>query len=437
MKTENNRAVFTKEMRKTHTILIPCMLPMHFKLIANILSASGYKVEVLQNSGKEVTDAGLRYVHNDACYPALLVIGQFISALESGNYDPHRVALMISQTGGGCRASNYIALLRKALERAGYGYIPVVSFTVAGLEKNPGFQLTPKLLHRLLYAVTYGDLLMTLVNQCRPYEINKGESQALADKWTDAICTRNLASHVKYREIKKGYEVLVRSFAEIPCNRQTEKPRVGIVGEIFVKFSPLGNNNLEDFLFSEGAEAVVPGLYDFLLYCVYNGIVDAKLYGLRRVKAWASGFVYRMLLKKQAHIIEAIEKEGSFNPPSAFDHTRKLPKGYMGMGAKMGEGWLLTAEMLELAESGVKNIICAQPFGCLPNHIVGKGVMKSIREKNPGVNVVAIDYDPGATKINQENRIKLMLANAVMESLEETPAPQEQKEPQLSTAGAK
>ncbi|MEG0778288.1 MAG: 2-hydroxyacyl-CoA dehydratase [Oscillospiraceae bacterium] len=410
----NDRPIFTKEMRKTHTILIPCMLPMHFKILANILTASGYKVEILDNSGKEVTDAGLRYVHNDACYPALLVIGQFITALESGKYDPHRVALMISQTGGGCRASNYIALLRKALERAGYGYIPVVSFSVVGLESNPGFKITLSLLHRMMYSVTYGDLLMCLLNQCRPYEINKGQSQALADKWTQEISDRMMSGRIKYREIKENYAKIVRSFAEIPLRHTTEKVKVGIVGEIFVKFSPLGNNKLEEFLLSEGAEVVMPGLYDFLLYCVYNGILDAELYGMARMKAWLSGFAYRFLIKKQDDVINAVLEEGTFTPPGSFEHTRTLPEGYMGMGAKMGEGWLLTAEMLELIEEGVNNIVCTQPFGCLPNHIVGKGVMKHLREAKPGVNIVAIDYDPGATKINQENRIKLMLANAVM-----------------------
>lgn len=398
-------------MRNTHTILVPSMLPMHFRILINILIASGYKVEMLENSGKEVTDAGLHFVHNDACYPALLVIGQFITAIESGKYDPHKVALMISQTGGGCRASNYIALLRKALERAGYDYIPVISFTVAGLESNPGFKLTPRLLHRLLYSVTYGDLLMCLVNQCRPYEINKGESQALADRWCLDISSGITSGHIKYSQVKENYANIARSFAEIPRRNCENKVKVGIVGEIFVKFSPLGNNNLEEFLLSEGAETVMPGLFDFLLYCVYNGILDFELYGLRKYKALVSKYLYKFLLIKQKHMCEAIAKEG-FTPPTAFDHTRTLPEGYMGMGAKMGEGWLLTAEMLELVESGVKNIICAQPFGCLPNHIVGKGVMKLIRENNAGVNIVAIDYDPGATKINQENRIKLMLSNA-------------------------
>lgn len=410
-KNKTNRVIFTEEMRRSYTILIPCMLPMHFHILSNILNGYGYKTEMLEHSGREITNAGLKYVHNDACYPALLVIGQFITAIESGKYDPHKVALMITQTGGGCRASNYISLLRKALERAGYGYIPVISFSVGGLEKNPGFKLTLPLLQRLIYAVTYGDLLMCLLNQCRPYEVNPGESQALATKWTGDLADMMLAGRVKYGQVKANYRKIVRSFAEIP-RRAEEKPKVGIVGEIYVKFSPIGNNNLEDFLVSEGAESVMPGLMDFLLYCAYNGIVDKKLYGIGALKAPACEIACKYLIKKQKDVIVAVNEEGSFRAPASFEHTRTLPEGYMGMGVKMGEGWLLTAEILELIESGVDNIICAQPFGCLPNHIVGKGVMKKIRETKPGANIVAIDYDPGATRINQENRIKLMLANA-------------------------
>ncbi len=411
-KSSDNRALFTKEMKKTHTILIPSMLPMHFGLIKNVLISAGYKAEMLENSGSEVTDAGLRYVHNDACYPALLVIGQFITAIESGRYDPHKIALIISQTGGGCRASNYIALLRKALERAGYAYIPVISFTVSGLESNPGFKLRPWLLHRLLYCVTFGDLLMCLVNQCRPYEIQKGATQALADKWTVSLASQMSAGRIRYGKIKETYRAIVRSFAELPRITTEKKIKVGIVGEIFVKFSPLGNNNLEDFLISEGVETVMPGLFDFLLYCVYNGILDSELYGLRKIKAAGSRILYRLLIHKQEDMRKIVLEESRFDPPFAFDHTKDLPKDYIGMGAKMGEGWLLTAEMLELIELGAKNIICTQPFGCLPNHIVGKGVMKRIKETKPGANIIAIDYDPGATRINQENRIKLMLSNA-------------------------
>ncbi len=409
----DQRVVFTKEMKKDYTILIPTMLPMHFELIAKIIDSYGYKTQVLNNSGNRVKECGLKYVHNDSCYPAILVIGQFIDALESGEYDPHKTALMITQTGGGCRASNYIALLRKALERAGFGYVPVISLNFAGLESNPGFTVPLSMAHRMFYAVNYGDLLMLLLNQCKPYEITKGDSEKLAHEWVARLAKEMEVSGriIDYKKVKENYAKIIDDFARIP-RRKEQKVKVGIVGEIFVKFSPLGNNNLEDFLISEGAETVMPGLLDFCLYCVYNGIVDEKLYGTGKLKALGSKVLFKGLIKKQHDIIDAINLEGSFEPPASFSKTCTLTKGYMGLGAKMGEGWLLTAEMLELIEQGTTNIVCAQPFGCLPNHIVGKGVMKLIKEKNPDVNIVAIDYDPGATQINQENRIKLMLANA-------------------------
>ena len=407
----SNFAVFTPEMKKDYTILVPTMLPMHFKIMEAILNSYGYKAVLLENTGSSVKDCGLKYVHNDTCYPALLVIGQLIDAIQSGKYDPHKVALLISQTGGGCRASNYISLLRKALQKAGYEYIPVLSFNISGLESQPGFKITVPMLHRMLYAVLYGDLLMLLRNQCRPYEIRTGESQALADKWTKRLTDEMASSRVKYSKVKANYRAILDDFARIPMRRE-DKVKVGIVGEIFVKFSPLGNNNLEDFLFHEGAEVVMPGLLDFCLYCVYNNIMDTKLYGMNRLKAPAARIIFNFLVGKQKDLIDIIEQHGVFRGPTPFEHTISLTKGYIGIGAKMGAGWLLTAEMLELIDEGVENIVCTQPFGCLPNHIVGKGMMKPIKERHPGVNIVAVDYDPGATKINQENRIKLMLANA-------------------------
>ena len=404
--------VFTEEMKREYTILVPTMLPMHFKIMENILRSYGYNAVLLDNTGHSVKECGLKYVHNDTCYPALLVIGQLLEAVTSGKYDPNKVALLISQTGGGCRASNYIALLRKALQKAGYGHIPVLSFNVSGLEAQPGWKITPPMLQRLLYAVLYGDLLMLLRNQCRPYEINQGEAQALADKWVTRL-TDEMADHrIKYSQVKANYKAILNDFAKIQL-RDEERVRVGIVGEIFVKFSPLGNNELEEFLFQEGAEVVMPGLYDFCLYCVYNNVMDGKLYGMNKMKAFGAKMIFNFRVKKHKDLIDIIAKHGVFRGPTDFGHTISLTKGYVGIGAKMGEGWLLTAEMLELIDEGVDNIICTQPFGCLPNHIVGKGMMKPIKERHPGVNIVAVDYDPGATKINQENRIKLMLANAV------------------------
>ena len=399
-------------MKKTHTILAPNMLPMHFKMIGKVMSRSGYHLEVLETSGPRIAETGLKYVHNDTCYPAILVIGQFIDALQSGKYDPDKVALILFQTGGGCRASNYIHLLRKALEKADLGHVPVISLSLAGLEKHPGFQLTLPLLMRMMYAVLYGDLLMTLVNQCKPYELEKGAAQALADRWTDRLAEEmTTGGKGNYRQVKANYRRILEAFGAIPMERR-DTVKVGIVGEIFVKYSPLGNNNLEQFLVDEGAEAVIPGLLDFCLYCVYNNLLDNKLYGMQKGVQLAYKAAYRYLLDKEKDLIDAIRAHGRFEPPTLFTHTVELVQGTISMGVKMGEGWLLTAEMLELADKGVGNIVCTQPFGCLPNHICGKGMMKPIKEKNPAVNIVAIDYDAGATKVNQENRLKLMLANA-------------------------
>ena len=403
---------FTKEMKKDYTVLMPNMLPMHFELIRRVFKNWGLHAELLQTQGQKIKDTGLKYVHNDTCYPAILVIGQFIDALESGKYDSHKVALVLFQTGGGCRASNYISLLRKALAKAGYSYVPVISFSLAGIEDHPGFDLSLPVLHRLMYAVFYGDLLMSLRNQCRTYEIRKGESEELALAWTERLSQEmKHEKKLSYKKVKENYRLIIKDFNNIP-RAEKKCPKVGIVGEIFVKYSPLGNNNLEEFLVSEGAEVVVPGLLDFCLYCLYNYLMDAKLYGMGKSAEPMLRLAYKFLLGKQKDLIDIINEDGSFDPPTPFDHTVSLISGYLGIGAKMGEGWLLTAEMLELADKGVPNIVCTQPFGCLPNHICGKGMMKPIKEKNPDINIVAIDYDAGATAVNQENRIKLMLANS-------------------------
>ena len=403
--------IFTEEMKKDYTVLVPMMLPMHFAMMVEIFKHYGYNCELLENTGAQVISKGLKYVHNDTCYPAQLVIGQLMDAVQSGKYDTSKIALLITQTGGGCRASNYLAILRKALEKAGYGYIPVISLNFSGLEKESRLKLTVPMVHRLIYAVAYGDLLMTLKNQCLPYEVNKGETQVLCDKWTKYLADGLVSGRVSYRKIKKNYDNIVSEFAAIKLEK-TDKVKVGIVGEIFVKFSPLGNNNLEDFLVSEGAEVVVPGLMGFVNYCIESSIIDNKLYGMNKKTIWSYRLVYKFIHKKEVDLLDAIKRSGVFDAPSDFDHTKKLIDGYIGSGVKMGEGWLLPAEMLELVESGVKNIVCTQPFGCLPNHIVGKGMMKPIKERNQDVNIVAIDYDAGTTGINQENRIKLMLANA-------------------------
>lgn len=426
MKEQRKYIPFTKEMKKEYKILVPNMLPRHFKLIIQVLKDYGYDLELLETEGQEIIETGLKYVHNDTCYPAILVIGQFITALKSGKYNPQKTALILFQTGGGCRASNYIFLLRKALERAGYSYVPVISFNLGGLEKHPGFKLTVPILHRIFYAIMYGDMLLTLVNQCKPYELNQGQSERLADELTLMLAKKMQSEGISFKKVKENCRILLDEFSKIPI-KKTPKVKVGVVGEIYVKYSPLGNNNLEKFLVDEGAEVVVPGLLDFFMYCVVSQISDYKLYGIGRIKYPIMKFVFNFLLKQQKEIISLMSNNGNFTPPTPITHTMELIRGYIGFGTKMGEGWLLPAEMLELNDSGVHNIVCTQPFGCLPNHICGKGMMKPLKDKNPDMNIVAIDYDAGATKVNQENRIKLMLANA-REKLDEEQgtAPQKQ-----------
>lgn len=418
---DSTRVLFTEEMRKDYTILVPTMLPIHFRVICRVLNHYGYNAQLMESNSEKIKEYGLKYVHNDACYPALLVIGQMIEALESGKYDPHKVAFLYFQTGGGCRASNYISLMRKAFAKAGYPYVPIISLNFVGLEPNPGFKLTLPILAKSISGVLYADLLMELKNQCRPYETVPGATEALVCKWENDLAEDILRKRFSYRRIRSNYRKIVRSFAELPMDRRVKKPKVGIVGEIFVKFSPLGNNRLEDFLVSEGAQPVLPGLMEFCLYMVYNVISDANLYGGHRFKKAYFNVLYRYLIRKQEDMNNIVCKEGPFDRPISFDDARKEVEEIISTGVKMGEGWLLTAEMLSLIQDGVGNIIITQPFGCLPNHICGKGMMKPLKEKYPKVNLVAVDYDPGATKINQENRIKLMLSNALAQEEEKTP----------------
>ncbi len=409
---------FTEQMRRDgYTLLLPNMLPMHFKLIMQVLKNYGYNVDLLQTEGQHIAEMGLRYVHNDTCYPAILVIGQFLDALQCGKYDPHKVALVLYQTGGGCRASNYISLLRKALEKAGYGYVPVISFSPAGIEKHSGFSLTMPILLRIFFAIFYGDILLSLLNQCEPYEAVKGSTQALADRYVKSLADEMARSGVSFPKIMKNCRKMLDDFAAIErVPDMPRKLRVGVVGEIYVKFSPLGNNNLSKFLLDNGAEVVVPGLLDFALYCIYNNLMDHDLYGVGGFGYLVWKTVWKYLTAKQRELVELIKKDGRFDPPTPIEETIALIRKHMHLGVKMGEGWLLPAEMLELYHHGAKNIVCTQPFGCLPNHICGKGMMKPLRDAHPDINIVAIDYDAGATRVNQENRIKLMLANAAQET---------------------
>ena len=408
---KTGRLLFTKEMKEEYTILLPMMAKIHFHILQNVFVHYGYKVRLLETEGPEIAQVGLKYVHNDTCYPALLVIGQFMDAIKNGGYDPHKVALMITQTGGGCRASNYIHLLRKALKKAGMEYVPVISVSF-GLEDNPGFSLTIPILQKLVFGMMYGDLIMNVANQVRPYEINKGDTDAAVKAWIAKLVNRfQHGEGMSRKAMRRGFDEIIADFAAIPVE-QTEKVRVGVVGEIYVKFSALGNNHLEEFLLSEGAEPVVPGLTDFMIFKIYNRIVDVDIYGGLWAKKELCQFMMDYVQKCQHDMIDALEKSGRFRAPSDFEQLRQLVQGYLGEGCKMGEGWLLTAEMLELIHSGTNNIVCAQPFGCLPNHIVGKGMVRALKDNYPNSNIVSIDYDPSATKINQENRIKLMLANA-------------------------
>lgn len=411
MKKIPDRVEFTKEM-KDYTILAPNMLDIHFRLLMDIFGQYGYKTELLQNDGRSVVDEGLKYVHNDTCYPALLVIGQLIDALNSGKYNPDKTALLITQSGGGCRASNYIHLLRKALKKAGYPQVPVISLNLSGLEKNSGFKIRLSMALKMLSAVIYGDLITLLKNQIEPYEVNKGDCEKLIRKWVEYLSSEfKKGRGYSYFAIKKTLPYITKDFSEIPV-KKTNKIKVGIVGEIYVKYSPLANNHLEEFLAGQGCEVMVPGLLGFLNFKVDNRLEDIKLYGGNPFKKIAMQIAMWYLAHVEHNLISAAKAYGKFTAPAPYAHIKEMCTKIIGAGCKMGEGWLLTAEMMELIENGYGNIVCAQPFGCLPNHIVGKGMIRKLKEMYPQSNIVPIDYDPGATKVNQENRIRLMLAVA-------------------------
>ena len=408
----SNRIEFTREMKRDYTILIPNMLPVHLKLVKNAFELHGYRMELLENEGPAVVEAGLKYVHNDTCYPALLCIGQFIDALQSGRYDVHKTALIITQTGGGCRASNYIHLLRKALIKAGLEFVPVISLNPAGLEKNSGFTLTPTLLLQALMMVLYADVLMCLKNQVEPYENEKGACARLVDDWADRL-TAQFRKHPRAAALsfKRNLRAIARDFDGVPYTPQ-DKVKVGIVGEIYVKYSTMANNHLEQFLLDQGCEVNVPGLMGFLLNALDHNIDDVDLYGGNRFAQLLCKLAMRYVGHVEGVIGRAVRANSRLNPPTPYKVTREELGDVLGVGCKMGEGWLLTAEMCELIDSGVPNIVCVQPFGCLPNHIAGKGTIRALREKYPEANIVPIDYDPGATRVNQENRLKLMLSVA-------------------------
>lgn len=403
----DNYPKWKKNMKRTHKVLIPDMLPCQFALLAEVLRSEGYDAEILKNDARTVIDEGLKHVHNDTCYPCLCVVGQYIDALKSGKYDLNKTALLITQTGGGCRASNYLSLVRKAI-RVEFPNVPILSLNFSGLEKDCSIPMTLGLLTKFAYCTLYGDAIMWCFNQVRPYEVNKGEADRVREKMITFVSGE--LKRGKFKDHLRIAGEIISAFKQIE-RRDEHKIKVGIVGEIYVKYSSLGNNGLEQMLLSEGCEPIVPALLDFVLYTVLGKVNDARMYGTGKIVARVYNSIYKNLRKKQLEISKMLGSNG-FMPLHDMDELRRLADEVIDQGVKMGEGWLIPAEMAALCASGVKNIVCAQPFGCLPNHIVGKGTIRTLKKLHPEINIVAIDYDASASAVNRENRIKLMLAAA-------------------------
>ncbi|MCF0143312.1 MAG: 2-hydroxyacyl-CoA dehydratase, partial [Parasporobacterium sp.] len=406
----HERVEFTAEMRSKYTILAPQMSPIHFDIVKEAFNSEGYNLVVLDNDNKSSVDAGLKYVNNDACYPSLIVVGQMMDALNSGKYDLNRTALLITQTGGGCRASNYIGFIRRALKKAGMEQIPVISLSL-GLEKNSGFKISLPLIKKGMYAIVIGDVFMKVLYATRPYEKIKGSADALYQKWNKIVCAEIAKKNFSRSKVKKLLKGIVEEFDALP-RHDIKKPKVGVVGEILVKFMPMANKEIISLLEKEGAEGVMPDLLDFFLYCLYNVYFKVDNYKASKKNIYIAKYGIKFLeyLRKPANKFLSLSK--NFHPASKIHELAEMAKDYVSIGNQSGEGWFLTGEMMELITSGVPNIVCVQPFGCLPNHVVGKGVIKSLRYAHPEANIVAIDYDPGASEVNQLNRIKLMLATA-------------------------
>lgn len=406
------RVLFTKEMRDNYTILAPQMSPIHFSIIEPVIRSCGYNIVLLDNDGKKAVDVGLQYVNNDACYPSLMVVGQIMEAVLSGKYDLSKTAVMITQTGGGCRASNYIGFIRRALRKAGYPHIPVLSLNLVGLEKNPGFKLTPELGLKAIYSIVFGDVIMRCLYATRPYELEKGAANALHKKW-EGRCIEFISKskYPSFSTYKKICREIIRDFDSLP-RKNIKKPRVGVVGEILVKFMPAANNYIVNLLEAEGAEAVVPDLLDFFLYCFYCSNFKYEKLGMKKSSALKSNAGIKAIEWLRSAARDEFKKSTHFTPPAYIEDLADMASEIVSCGNQTGEGWFLTGEMLELIHTGTPNIVCTQPFACLPNHIVGKGVIKELRKHYPKSNVVAIDYDPGASEVNQLNRIKLMLSTA-------------------------
>ena len=407
-----NRTVFTEEMRKNYTIICPQMSKIHFDIIEPAFRSSGYNLVVLENDNRDAINTGLRFVNNDACYPSLMVVGQIMDAVLSGKYDMTKTAVLMSQTGGGCRASNYMGFIRRALAKAGYPDVPVISINLASLEKNPGFKFTPALVQKGMYGLVFGDIFLRCLYHVRPYEAEPGSANALHEKWKEkCIAFLSQDKLLSHRTYKKMCREMIRDFDKLPI-LDIQKPRVGIVGEILVKFAPAANNHLVELLESEGAEAVVPDLLDFFLYCFYNANFKAEKLGMSKSSARKCNLGIKALEWLRSAARDEFEKSSRFTPPAHIEELARYARPIVSEGNQTGEGWFLTGEMLELIHTGTPNIVCTQPFACLPNHIVGKGVIKELRHQHPEANIVAIDYDPGASEVNQLNRIKLMLSTA-------------------------
>lgn len=407
-----DRIKFTRKMKKEYTILSPSMAPIHFKILKPILQRAGYKIEIMENEGPEVLSLALKYLHNDMCYPAMLTTGQMLATITSGKYDPDKVAMIITQSGGGCRDSNYIHLMRKAFEKAGYPQVPFISANIWGLEFNSGALLSPRSLLMALAGLIYGDMIMIVSNQVRPYEVNKGETDAMVDKWTTQLgnaffCGKGFSN----KAIKKNLREIANDFSSIKIEK-TPKVKVAVIGELFLKYSASGNNHLEEFLAEQDCEVFVPSILGFGIYKTNGALEDLRLYGGNKAKKAILEIAMKYMFKMEDMLISAIEENPAFVAPERVNDLKKRAEGVINVGNSMGEGWYLAAEMLEFADHGYENIVIAQPFGCLPCHVAAKGMINKVRRIDPRLNVVDIEYDPGATRVNQENRIKLMLVVA-------------------------
>ncbi len=399
-------------MKKDYTIISPDIFPIHMGLVEDIFKSRGYNLKVVRYEGREVIETGLKYLNNDMCYPAICSLGQLLYALKSGDFDVKKSALIFFQTGGGCRASNYVFLLRKALQEMGLGFVPVIAVSFAGYEKYSGFKITLPMLWTGFASLIYGDTLMLLKNQTAPYEVNVGDSDKLVKKWTEKLTAQfRKRKGRSSRAIRKNLAEIAKDFAAVPKQKK-DLVKVGIVGEIYVKYSPFANHGLEKFLAAEGCEYMTPSVFGFFQYCMANMSTDNAYYGGSKIKAVLGLKAEKILQKYENYVIQALKPYPDFVAPLPFDQVKRLADQVIDRGVEMGEGWLLAGEVAELITKGYPNVICAQPFGCLPNHIVGKGTIRRLRELYPQANIFPLDYDAGASAVNRENRIKLMLAIA-------------------------